>query len=799
MDETPFFSHSDELSSDDLAVIQAFDALDDLALSTSLDEQTGNTGSLLLQQGMLGVENPEDMLILFASEADEDISTMRRALQQLLQEHQISSPGLVALGRVAHKLKGTAGAMGCEAMSAIALQIEEEIHLIKGERVELFSGIKALQQATNALELTLQSVINEGQENPQPLQDFLQGLAQINAQVSLPTSSDEDLESTLHHLNSGETSETASPEAIAQIDIRSLNSLMSHTEHLIELHTPLLDAQNQVSKSLIELQAAHTRLRHLEVLLTNLAFTNTQPVESEDADTDHVSSSLVARILHEARLRTGRPQSRQRQAVRAAHPTRLSELALWDEMEMDRFTENKILLQTFNEAVADVATASAQLRSAFAQLNTLIEQQVRQATVVRNDALRLRSAPFSVLLTQVQRAIQRLAQSHNQLIQFEAAGETTEIDQDILEFLAGPLLHLIRTSVSDSLLSASHPQRNHIWLNGQAIGNEIVIELGFSMPIPGGAVEALRVPLQQLHGTIAAQGNTAGGVIYQLRFPRMQGIIQGLLVQANGQSLVLPLPQIHLIDSKRQETYTQVYHLASLLGFPPAPNSSVNTPPPVILLTGTHRRIGLQVDEITGDIELVMKPLAAHLQRPGVVGTAVDGAGNVLLILDLHALIQYDTSQRRTQPQNRPPFTGPLTQNPTPESKQSATILVADDSVYMRQFLRHTFEHASFKVIEARDGIEALEVLTSDQPPDVLMLDIEMPNLNGYDLLNILHSQPGLSDCKTILLTSRSSDKHRQRAMELGAYAFLSKPCPQEVLLETVRKTLDDLQISIQQ
>ena len=73
------------------------------------------------------------------------------------------------------------------------------------------------------------------------------------------------------------------------------------------------------------------------------------------------------------------------------------------------------------------------------------------------------------------------------------------------------------------------------------------------------------------------------------------------------------------------------------------------------------------------------------------------------------------------------------------------------------------------------------------------MLDIEMPNLNGYDLLNILHSQPGLADCKTILLTSRSSEKHRLRAIELGAYAFLSKPCPQEILLDTVRKALANL------
>jgi chemosensory pili system protein ChpA (sensor histidine kinase/response regulator) len=266
-------------------------------------------------------------------------------------------------------------------------------------------------------------------------------------------------------------------------------------------------------------------------------------------------------------------------------------------------------------------------------------------------------------------------------------------------------------------------------------------------------------------------------------------MIQGLLVQASGQGLVLPLSQIYLVDYQRQETYTQIYHLASLLGFPHITGNLANPLPPVIILAGLHRRVGLQVDEIMGEIELVMKPLAPHLQRPGVVGTSVDGSGNVLLILDLHALIHDNNVQRRSHPQRIVPLTA---QPASSEAGRPVKILVADDSVYMRQSLRHTFEHAGYQVMEARDGIEALEYFTSEQAPDILLLDIEMPNLNGYDLLNILHSQPGLAECKTILLTSRSSEKHRQRAMELGAFAFLSKPCSQDVLLDTVLKALAD-------
>lgn len=801
-------SNFDDLSAEDLAVLQAFDAMEDLAYPGSLDEQHGlqsNSTGLSLTNSTLDLENPEDMLILFASEADEDIGTIRRALQQVEQDNQLNSPGLVSLGRAAHKLKGTSGAMGCEAMSTIALRMEEEMQLMKDGKIEFLSGLMALVHTVNALEMTLQSVVNDGQESVLPLQQLTQDLAALHVPGEPSASpAEEPPLPPPAPIEMPELSPASAAAPGAQVDTRYLRALMSHTEHLIELHTPLENAQQQVTKSLMELQAAHARLRRLEGLFSSVAFTNVSPSQDARALEQHPASSLVARILHEALQRTGRqPENRAQSPASVPASARSPEMALWDEMEMDRFTENKILLQSFSEAVADVATASAQLRSAFSQLNALIEQQVRQATLVRNDALRLRSAPFSILLARVQRAVQMIAQAHNQAVLFEASGETTEVDQDILEFLAGPLLHLVRASVAEGLLATPPPttssgpvQHYRIWLHARIIGSEVTIELGFSMPIPGGALEVLRGPVQQLQGSIGVQRNPTGGVSYQLRFPRAQGVIQGLLVLASGQGLVLPLAHVHSIDYKRQEAYTQLYNVGVLLDFPPAQTNSVSAQPPAILLAGSYGRVAVQVDEIVGEVELVMKPLPEHLQRPGVTGCAVDGSGNILLILDLPALIQHDAMQRRADPQRTPPITPRgHDQSQSTQTRPPATILVADDSVYIRQSLRSTFERVGYHVVEARDGIEALEYLTSEQVPAVLMLDIEMPNLNGYDLLNILHTQPGIADCKTILLTSRSSEKHRQRAFELGAYDFLSKPCAQDVLLETVRRAIADTSI----
>lgn len=785
MDETPFSSFSDELSADDLAIIRRFDEMTDLAVMGSLDEQpreNAESGALWLDSNRTSAESADDMLMLFASEAEEDIATMRRALQDLEQDNQVSSPGLVTLGRAAHKLKGTAGAMGCEVMSTIALHIEEEIQLLKDEKITVFTALSALVHAMKALELTLQSVVDDGQESPLPLQELLQDLDSLNV-------ADEQALAVTGKQKAVKPAEVEPPLAppAPPFDLHHLHALISHTEHLIELSAPLQNIQKQISKSLMELQAAHGRLHYLEGVLSTVTFPGVGSAEGNQGG-DHSGSSLVARILQ----RTSRPSSNRSRSPSSplGQPGNFAEPALWDEMEMDRFTEHKILLQSFSEAVADVATASAQLKTAYAQMDAYLEQQTRQAMVVRNDALRLRSTPFSVLLSRVQHIVQTLAQRHNRQVQLEATGENTEIDQDILEVLAEPLLNLIRANVADSLLSVplsplQEPDR--IWLSAQTAGNEITIDLGFSMPIPGGALEALRGPIQKVHGSIAVRRNPTGGVIYQLRFPRAQGLIQGLLVQAGGQGLILPLPSIEMIDYKRQETHAQLYHLATLLNFPAATNLSGTLPPP-ILLAGSQRRVAIQVDEIMGEVELIMRPLDKHLQRPGVVGTAVDGTGNVLLIVDLPALVRFTITR-----QPLPVFDAQQTPAPSSETHQPARLLVADDSVYIRQSLRQTFERAGYVVIEARDGIEALECLSSDQPPTVMLLDIEMPNLNGYDLLNILHSQPGFVDCKTIMLTSRSSEKHRQRAMELGAYAFLSKPCAQEILLDTVYKALANL------
>jgi CheY-like chemotaxis protein len=121
--------------------------------------------------------------------------------------------------------------------------------------------------------------------------------------------------------------------------------------------------------------------------------------------------------------------------------------------------------------------------------------------------------------------------------------------------------------------------------------------------------------------------------------------------------------------------------------------------------------------------------------------------------------------------------------------RTQAKILLADDSVVLRNTLVQMLKHVNYLVLEARDGLEALEQLIQ-HVPDVFLLDVEMPNLNGYDLMGIMRLYPSLAAVKIIMLTSRSSPKHVQHAMDLGAHAYLTKPCSQELLVETIQKML---------
>jgi chemosensory pili system protein ChpA (sensor histidine kinase/response regulator) len=810
MDDLDTQDHHEDLSKDDLEVLQAFHDLEFSTTNNSFPLELTHEASPTDQSDDFLSE--DDMLALFATEADEDITTMRLAIQQIERGNTLDSQGMNTLKRCAHKIAGTAAAIGCASMSTIARHIETIIKLVEGGSLSRQTTLIALTLSIQALEATLQSIVSNGFESKNPLLELEEEYQKLDIDVHNAHILQSSVSETTHIPSSQwfeQQTHALDPHSLSlRVNAHHFNKLQGNAENLIELDIPIEQAQKQVETALNELQFAQSRLRRLEPLLVSLTNTTNSILDTSAQDAAYPPSSLVARILQEASARTTHAQPIKQAAP--PQPVLLHDAALWDEMEIDRFSEANVLAHALNEAITDVALATTHVQRAFKHLKSIVAQHVKQANEVRNEAFLLRTLPFSILVKRLQAAIETIAGTQNEHIHTQASGEAVEIDQDVLEKLADPLLELVQMQVAEVLFFKRRSEQEseqdyRIEFHAYATGNEITIEINFLQPVLAEALAFLQDTVHRLYGSVSLHEKKPNTISLQIRLPRSQRMLQGLLVRQGSQQLLVSVSQVKRIyfsklrmkgepgqDRSSQDTLLaethEIYHLNTLLGIPAHVYSSKKKLQTALILELDRRSIAIEVDEVMKEVELVMKPLSEYLCRPGITSTAIDANGNVLLVLNLPEMIQqkelYQHPGKSMIDADRKIYREPS----MPQSKPAAChkILIADDSIYIRQSLNMTLSHEGYAVIEAVDGLEALDKL-SNEAPDLLLLDIEMPNLNGYDVLSIIRSHQELSRLKIIMLTSRSSEKHKRRANELGANAYLMKPCAHDDLLETIK------------
>jgi len=185
------------------------------------------------------------------------------------------------------------------------------------------------------------------------------------------------------------------------------------------------------------------------------------------------------------------------------------------------------------------------------------------------------------------------------------------------------------------------------------------------------------------------------------------------------------------------------------------------------------------VDELLGQQQVVVKNLEANYRRVGdVSGATIMGDGSVVVILDVAPLV------RRQVVAPREPAIATVS-----ETRGVPLVMVVDDSVTMRKVTGRVLERHNFEVATARDGIDALERMV-DVVPDLMLLDIEMPRMDGYELATAMKQDPRLRDVPIIMITSRTGEKHRQRALDIGVQRYLGKPYQEPELMRNVFELL---------
>jgi chemosensory pili system protein ChpA (sensor histidine kinase/response regulator) len=200
---------------------------------------------------------------------------------------------------------------------------------------------------------------------------------------------------------------------------------------------------------------------------------------------------------------------------------------------------------------------------------------------------------------------------------------------------------------------------------------------------------------------------------------------------------------------------------------------------PVLLVRIGEQRVALIVEALLGHREIVVKPLGAQLSHvDGVSGATILGDGRVVLILDLAGVVRMGSRSRRIA--GAQPRSGAGTST-------RLQVMVVDDSITVRKVTARLLQKYGFDVVTARDGVDAMALL-QDTVPDMMLLDVEMPRMDGFELATLMRNDERLRQIPIIMITSRTGDKHRERAGQIGVDRYLGKPYQEHELLATIHR-----------
>jgi len=200
----------------------------------------------------------------------------------------------------------------------------------------------------------------------------------------------------------------------------------------------------------------------------------------------------------------------------------------------------------------------------------------------------------------------------------------------------------------------------------------------------------------------------------------------------------------------------------------------------------------VRIDAVIGSREIVVKSVGPQISSvPGIFGATIMGDGSVVMILDLAPLVRRSAALRERTGTGELLVEAPVAPTPEPvvERRRQPLIMVVDDSITMRKVTTRVLERNDMDVVTAKDGLDAVEKL-QDKVPDVVLLDVEMPRMDGYELATYMKNDARLKLVPIIMITSRTGEKHRQRALEIGVERYLGKPYQEADLLRNLQETL---------
>jgi len=355
---------------------------------------------------------------------------------------------------------------------------------------------------------------------------------------------------------------------------------------------------------------------------------------------------------------------------------------------------------------------------------------------------------------------------------------------------------------------------------------EFIFEPGFSTAAQvselsgrGVGLDVVRAQLRSLKGSVSVNSVPGRGTTFTLRIPLTLTVAKLLTCEVGATAIAVPSDSIEEILVPRaeqikrsgvqqflhwREQLVPIYRMSSLLRYDctvPERSSrealtAVPTPQgwalPMLVFQRDQHSFAIEVDRLITEQELVIRPFGAAIASPAYTyGCTILGDGSLVPVIDATTLVDLMLEPESAMPTRAVAGKAGNSPTPLPSSRQVKTVLVVDDSSTLRRMLALTLEKNGYRVLQARDGQEALTQLKQGASVQIVICDIEMPNMNGFEFLSQRRQNPTFSAIPVIMLTSRSNDKHRRLANQLGATAYFSKPYIEHELLGALNNLLE--------
>ncbi len=812
---------AEETITEEIVAEESFTATMHEAAPVTLPEQDAALSELPAapqeDEILISDELDEQLLPIFFEEADELSAEIGDALRQL-RSNPLNEEPRNALARLMHTLKGSARMAGAMRLGEAVHRLESRLEAAGANSSdalidELEHGFDQVGNILRALRdpnaAAVASPLPENVADTLPTGDEPIPEASPAAEPEAPSSapaprSDADIPAVLRAAPPADTPEApATPRALVRVRADLVDRFVNEAGEISIARTRVEGEMRTLRRSLLDLTENVIRLRN-------------QLREVEIS----AESQMQSRIA----------------AAESQH-------ANFDPLEFDRFTRLQELTRMMAESVGDVTTIQQTLLRNLDGADSALHAQGRLSRDLQQALMGVRMVPFNDVVDRLYRVVRQSARELDKRANLDIVGGNIEIDRGVLDKMIAPLEHLLRNAIAHGIespaerLAAGKPETGQITLKLSQLSNEIALEMaddghgldyqriaararssglldadeevsenrltqmifepGFStaeqvtgLAGRGIGMDVVKNEALSVGGRIDVSSTPGQGARFLIHLPLTLAVTQALLVRVGTRIYAIPSNMVEqaievkedVLNAYRSQGYAEwkgqrypVRYLPRLLG------DTESQPETkrfhwVLLLRAGNDQLGLYIDALLGNQEIIVKNAGPQFVRlHGYTGATVLPNGEISLILNPVVLAGR---------QGGSTLDSDLQSQQASEVSTAYTpiIMVVDDSLTVRKITSRLLEREGYKVITAKDGVDALEQLT-ETLPDVMLLDIEMPRMDGFDLARNIRGDARLRHLPLIMITSRMADKHRNYAMEIGVNHYLGKPYQEDQLL----------------